>query len=521
MELPCLIGSELRQASRNLRTYRNRLIAGILTGLLGFLFIFLGAIDIGIVVKGNRDVFWWLSALIALYGGFIAVFLTGDTIAGERREGTLQLLCLTHIGMVDIMLGKLIVAGIGAAQVALAFLPALALVFTVGGVTMGEFVRVGFFIGNTLFLSLGAGLFASTLLRDGRRAVILGFWLLAVMVVLPPLVNQSILIGPYRPAIGDLFSPAATFRSCRIEAGLPTGGVYYSSLLLQHLIAWGFLLAAGIFLGKNWQKPDLGKTRAGFVKQIKRPRKKSSDRQDRFEDNPFFRLQSYGYGISTRMKFGWALGSLAVLGFVLTTGTGTGWIGIGVLVVCAGHVLLKLWIAWAATQHMVEMRRSGMLELVLTAPMDWRLLLEGSLVSLKKAFLLPLTVMFSVQLIVLAVVDPMAMGALRGSLLLAIPLFTALDMFALAWYGMYQGVMSSSLTRAWFNAIGAVLLIPWCMVCVFLVILVMLGVPAIFHVVFMLLLRWFFGMAVGLAVSVWAIDRLRNSVRESLSNRQG
>ena len=520
MELPCLIGSELRQASRNSRTYRNRLIAGILTGLLGFLFIFLGAIDIGIVVKGNRDVFWGISALIALYGGFIAVFLTGDTIAGERREGTLQLLCLTRIGMIDIMLGKLIVAGIGTAQVVLVFLPALALVFTVGGVTMGEFVRVGLFIGNTLFLSLGAGLFASTLLRDGRRAVILGFSLLAVMVVLPALVNQSILIGPYRPTIGDLFSPVATFRSCRIEAGLPTGGVYYLSLLLQHLIAWGFLLAAGIFLGKNWQKPDLGKTRAGFVKQIKRPRKKSSDRQDRYEDNPFFRLQSYGYGISTRTKFGWALGSLAILGFVLTTGIGTGWIGIGVLVVGAGHVLLKLWIAWAATQHMVEMRRSGMLELVLTAPMDWRLLFEGSLVSLKKAFLLPLTVMLSVQLIVVLAIDPMSV-AWGGTLLLVISLFTALDMFALAWYGMYQGVMSSSLARAWFNAIGAVLLIPWCLVCVFLVILVMLGVPPVFHVVFMLLLRWFFGVAVALSVSVWAIDRLRNSVRESLSNRQG
>src|SRR3989442_4816319 len=118
-----------------------------------------------------------------LFGGFRGPFflsiwiwvplLTADTISREKREGTLGLLFLTPLTPIGIVFGKSLIHTIRAITLFLAVLPALALPFLLGGLSWKDCVVSLLLNSSALMLALGAGLLASTLATDSRRALAL------------------------------------------------------------------------------------------------------------------------------------------------------------------------------------------------------------------------------------------------------------------------------------------------------------------------------------------------------------
>jgi len=105
-------------------------------------------------------------------------FRTADCLSEEKREGTLGLLFLTDLKGYDVVLGKLVASSLHAFYGVLAILPVMAIPLLVGGVTIDEFWRVVVVALNMLLFSLAVGMFASSISRDERRAMVLAFLIL-------------------------------------------------------------------------------------------------------------------------------------------------------------------------------------------------------------------------------------------------------------------------------------------------------------------------------------------------------
>src|SRR5256886_12031155 len=114
-----------------------------------------------------------LNATLFLSIWIFVPLLTADTISREKREGTLGLLFLTSLTPIGIVFGKILINTIRAVTLFLAVLPALALPFLLGGLSWKDCVVSLLLNSSALVLALGAGLLASTLATDSRKALAL------------------------------------------------------------------------------------------------------------------------------------------------------------------------------------------------------------------------------------------------------------------------------------------------------------------------------------------------------------
>src|SRR6267378_8148307 len=164
-----LVVHEMRSAVRRPTTYRIRLAAtGAAIGLscCGLL-IWSDSISAASLGHSLLEIFGWTAFVGSALAGLL---LTSDCISRERREGTLGLLFLTDLRGADVAFGKLAAKAILPFYALLAMFPALAVCLLVGGVMAGEVERVALALLNTLFFSLSATLFTSTLCRKQHAA---------------------------------------------------------------------------------------------------------------------------------------------------------------------------------------------------------------------------------------------------------------------------------------------------------------------------------------------------------------
>ena len=120
--------------------------------------------------QSGTTAFYGLSTVAMVFALLAGVILTADSLAEERREGTLGLLFLTDLRGWDIILGKLAANGIGALLSLLALVPMLMLPMLMGGVAAFEALRMALLIGSSAFFSLAFGLLVSTIFRTSRMA---------------------------------------------------------------------------------------------------------------------------------------------------------------------------------------------------------------------------------------------------------------------------------------------------------------------------------------------------------------
>ena len=530
MGLPPLIERELRIASRHPQTYRLRLMTGALTALVGIAFILPGTHNIALVGTSSRGVFWWMAGIMVLYGMVLALFLTSDAIASERRDRTLELLQLSKLSPFEILMGKLFGKGIGAIQGMLAFSITLALALLAGGVSLMEFFRVGFLALNCLFLALSVGLLASCLCHDGRVASVIGLTLLILIGTLPILSNptfagQTLAVpGSYQPRGTEFLSPFTTFRLCDpMSSSIGTGG-FWKGWFIQHGLAWAILAIAALRLNKDWHSGTFRRS-FGFVDwiadRIPTADFDSIDAKECKEENPILWLLTIKYG-GPAHRLG-AILLLTVTSLIVYSAMlrfVSHWEA-AFIVLISWHVFVKLWVAWASSHLMTEMRRSGMLELTLTTPLDWHLILDGWLIGLKRVFLLPIFALFGMDLVVCYAVGERLTLAFGGYYWLGWIAMTVigliLETYALTWLGLLCGIRAPNTTRAWLISIGTILLLPW------------FGVASVFALAgvgyvagvsagsFDLgIARLVFGLLTTIAASAFAIDQLRGHLRENL-----
>ena len=166
---------ELRVAARRPRTYRSRLMAALAAlGAAGYFFWMFSHAPT--LTGTGRQIFTMLVQFAFVYCLFAGVGGTADCLSSEKREGTMELLFLTHLKGYDIVSGKLLATSLHLIYGMLATVPAFALCLLLGGVQAGASSwRMVLALLNTLFFSLSCGLFISALCREQRRATADGF----------------------------------------------------------------------------------------------------------------------------------------------------------------------------------------------------------------------------------------------------------------------------------------------------------------------------------------------------------
>ncbi len=489
-----IVERELRVASRRQATFWTRMAFALVAVALACITLMV----VGTMRAQSGAGGGVFRALTVLGFGFCAVagvFLTSDCLSEEKREGTLGLLFLTDLKGYDVVLGKLFVRSLTAFYGVFAIFPVLAITLVLGGVTAGEFWRMTVVFVNTLFLSLTAGLFVSSVSRHEQRAILGTFLVLVFAIGVLPLVDLLLNRAGGAPGVLALFSP---FTSCRLafdQAYRVDGAEFWRSVLSVQLLCWLLLVLATLLLPRTWQEGrGLVLRRAGPVRvdELEFARR-AARRAPALDRNPVYWLTSRDRHTAWLTWLGLAsLVAVVVLLLDAVVAGSTGALGWAALVLPVG---VRVALALHVCRFFVEARRGGTLELLLCTPLSIKELLRGQWLTMRRLYLVPAMVVLAVQAVNSAVQlasgNPMSVlqsSALGGGMLV----FVA-DLIAIGWVGMLIGLT----VRKPHLAAGYTLLF-------------MVALPSV--------LCWY-RLLVDIPVIFWARDRLQRELRTLVSQR--
>lgn len=476
-QLP-IVSRELRVAARKTTTLWVRLAAVLVASAIAFGFMVLASVGISSGPSFGDALFSTLTWLAFVAASLAGVFLTSDCLSQEKREGTLGLLFLTDLRGFDVVSGKLLVTSLQGFYAVLAILPVLSITLLLGGVEGAQIFHVSLALLNALFASLCAGLLVSALSRNAQKAMSVTF-LLVLLLNLGGLIGDSLIQmnsgnGPtLRPTL-RLSSPGFAF----IEASQSAGNFFWPALGVSHLIAWAFFGLTCLILPRSWQERRLfpGSTAEGnWMRSWKYGtasyRKKLRSRL--LESNPVEwlvcreRWQASGIWILA-LAF---VGLLILLLFITE--------GVSALAVSGGFTTLGMfavyiWCAAHSCRFPVEARRSGLLELLLAAPLDVRNIVRGHWLGFLRLFAAPLLILMVALALFAAFGQQGTMaGALMGSNSTVIPdwvltalvsaasvVSTAANLAAVVWFGLWMGLTSKNTNMAALKTLLFVQIIP-------------------------------------------------------------
>jgi ABC-type transport system involved in multi-copper enzyme maturation permease subunit len=470
MTLLPIVDRDLRVRARLRSTYRFRMSVAIGA------FLFVGVL---VLVSDSRgaggrygkfvfDAMAWLAFVFCLLEG---ARNTADCLSAEKREGTLGLLFLTDLRSYDVVVGKLISTSLNSFYGLLAIFPSMSICWLMGGVTFAEFWRLILVLVNTLFFSLTVGLVVSAASRDERWA-----WSLTLMIVLglaaaPPLLLQF-------PALKNTFiawlGPTTGFLNAMDAPYSMVPSDYWRAVGSLNLMSWLCMATACWLLPRVWQDRSLKPIKAPWWQRLGFPPPDNSDPMDSqrrtmiLGGNPAVwlvarrrRRQTLLWGVVI------AAAVCSVTAWLLTSGaviTALSILGVMLLL----HLALAVWVAMEACHTFSQARDDGTLELLLSTPLTAKEIVEGHYEGLRDMFVRPIAVLFTVEAMLLAAQvylvtenDPRVLVPLLlllgGGLVL---LSCALDLVAVARYGLWQGLASRKASTAVTKTVLYVLVIP-------------------------------------------------------------
>jgi hypothetical protein len=450
-----LVDRGLRVAARRGSTHWLRLgAAGLALGcaLAGFL--------VAEVFSSRRDgsglfhFFSWLAWVFALFEGLRH---TADCISVERREGTLGLLFLTDLRRWDIILGKLAPAALHTVYAVLAMLPVLGLSLLMGGVTGGEVARVAVALLVSVGLTLAAGVLASVQVENATQA-----WL-----------GAAILAGLFGLASGAL-----------LYSAFATSWARHPSIFLTLLVATSVLIVVVTGIASWTLKPepvlDPGDPAPGLAGspppavgapvehawvEPPPPRSRDPAEADWLAENPALWLAMRGDD-GAALMVGVTAGFLLFLsGLAVLIGGGEAAIMGAVLplVLFLAYGIAAMLLTWEACRLTADLRRSGIMELVLSTPLRPERIVHGCKLGLRRRFSRPVLIMWGIQgLLVLGLIltgEHASQVRLLAYLALANGWLVA-ELFALGSAGLYFGFRYGNPAKAFGRTVLWTVVLP-------------------------------------------------------------
>jgi ABC-type transport system involved in cytochrome c biogenesis permease component len=472
---------ELRVASRRRGTYWVRFLSAALAMAMAATILLAMARERP--VEQAHALFLGLAGLAFAFCLLSGVLTTCDCISEEKREGTLGLLFLTTLRGHDVVIGKMVASSLRAVSGLIALLPVMAMPLLMGSIDPAVVGKVALCLGNTLFLCLSLGVLVSVVARDPRGAVGGGLLALAFVLVLMPVLRwmfiEYILVDAlhwYQPAPGQpeplqwvlLCNPAMLlwWAVGGIFTGLASRPEFVQALAVQHALAWLLLGAACALVPRVWRdRVDAGSGRgradspgrdAGVHGAAARAR--------HLEPTPF------SWMIARERRPIWhTWAGLAVIAGVWLWGyieTREEWLQPAVALSALGlaGAWLKLRMAGMACRHFHEQRKSGALELLLCTPQTPSTLIRGHLSGLRSAIVWPLAATLLGASLLLASTasndrSPADLPDLLVLFLVTVAILL-LDLWTLAWWGMWAGMRHARYVRAVAATVGWILVLP-------------------------------------------------------------
>ena len=396
MTLLPILGRELRVRARGQATYWTRFCVA-LAGVL----VCIQSLETSTWAKASTLGAFVFEGIVgaAFLVSCSACLLTADAISAEWREGTLSLLFLTRVKVLDVLLGKLASVGVAGLCALLAFLPVLMIpLLAGGGVTGGEALRKCLGLLDLLFLALVIGLFSSAAERERSRALRRALLLLSLVVVVPFLGYAGWGRGLF--FYGGLLSPVVLLIRAGDQPYTTSPWLFWCAFFAVQLLSWGFLVQAGFRLhravaidgGLNTER------KLRTQEELNRAVGLGVWQPAKQDVTPVEWLVYRQYGVHAVI---WAIGVLALacnawvplvrqaqgvsggpffLAVASPLGTVSGLIG-GAMV------------AWVASRFFVGVRRTGDLELLLTTPVGAQNIIDDQWKVLKKLFVWPVLCM--------------------------------------------------------------------------------------------------------------------------------
>jgi len=448
-EMLPIVTRELRVASKRRVTYRLRLCVAALAASL----IFFGGFLPGWSVTAGQALFWFTSFAMLLICGWSGLVLTADSISREKREGTLGLLFLTRLSGADVVLGKLTVAALSGASVAFAALPFLAFSLCLGGVTGREFWIMSALLLFLLAFSLALGVFISTLFR--REAVVTLIFSLAMSLPLA-VIPLALLKWKTIPGAWAYLNPYFPAMALLDSAGrLAPGDLALKALLYQGALMFLMILGACLILPWMVRTRPLRPKLADQWELPLRARVRTASRATLLDLNPVLWLtQRHNHPLLLL----WVCAGLwLVVGSVTKNPLEN-----AITYVALMALLPKLFVLWHASGMMAAERQSGFLETLLTTPVSAGEVLQGKIRAIKRQIAPALLFSMLAQW-----ATAMHWWAADGSipisstLIFASMLTLLIDVHAIAWVGLWQGLSARDRRRALIRSVLVGIIGPW------------------------------------------------------------
>jgi len=468
-------------ASRHRETWRLRVYFGagtVASAMFGMLLPDINRSERGMVVLISMACCGLVLSL------FCGPYLTADAVSSEKREGTLGLLFLTPLKGWEIVAGKMVTHSLQVSYALLGGFPLYFLPILLGGVVWNEVTRLLLVLLFTLLVSLACGVFWSTIAREARTAVLATTVTMILLTLLPwllVLIEEKLLGGAQMvglplasPMTGTLLAFENNYRKSGYQGlGVASGAfVYWSSVCCTLALSVLLVGISGWLLRRVWRRaeavagvPKPPRPEAGFmINKLRWTRA--------MESTPLHWLaaRELGEGLWLRwVRWGTLLFFAIMLVISVTTSF---WEGGYIMAFCSAyglHLLTRIQLALAATRHLIEDRRSGALELVLTTPVQEAEVVRAHHQSLKRGFLRPLLLLLGMNgLLELAVIlfpEQLHMGggawAVFTSLFMAGAVVTPADFVTLRWLALRESLRQSNQLKAAGRAFGWLVAGAW------------------------------------------------------------
>jgi len=472
MTLLPIVERELRIRARRSGTLWLRLGAALISFLIvaGMIVFSAAVLAPGQVGKSMFSILSGLAFTACLFEG---VRVTADCLSEEKRQGTLGLLFLTDLRGYDVVLGKFFAVSLGSIYGLLAVLPALAVPITMGGVTGWEFWRMVVVLLGTLFFSLSVGILVSTLSYHERRAWLATLLIVGAATVVP--IAAGVVTGGMRSLRG-VGSPLVAYFQADETAYAAAGRSFWISAGALILYGACCLALACFLLPSHWQvttsTPSRRRSAPTVTASGKRLQWRPVYRSPRAEANPLSWLVGHGRDASWGMKWMVSLAGLVALSLWGATGFDIDYAFPLLIVALVLHLLLASWVAVEACVTMSMARDSGLLELLLTTPLNPPQIVRGYQDGLTRFFTRPVLLLVGLELVGLVIFAAMYSVEGRGpedliGLLVLVGFVMAvslLDLVGAGAYGLWMGLVcrkpSQAITKTllyvvWLPALGS------------------------------------------------------------------